>query len=119
MPTDVIMPQLGETVTEGTVSTWHKRVGDPIAEGETLFDVSTDKVDTEIPAPTAGILTQIFVEAGMTVGVGTRLAAIEPAGGAKSPAPAKAMPAAPPAPAPSAIAPRNSNAALPDRLPAT
>ena len=84
MPTDVIMPQLGETVTEGTVSAWHKRVGDPIAEGETLFDVSTDKVDTEIPAPTGGVLTQIFVEAGTTVGVGTCLASIEPAGGTKS-----------------------------------
>jgi 2-oxoglutarate dehydrogenase E2 component (dihydrolipoamide succinyltransferase) len=73
---DVIMPQLGETVKDGAISAWYKKVGEPVTEGETLFDVSTDKVDTEIPAPVSGILAEILVEAGSRVTVGTRLAVI-------------------------------------------
>jgi pyruvate/2-oxoglutarate dehydrogenase complex dihydrolipoamide acyltransferase (E2) component len=76
MATNVIMPQLGESVVEGTVSRWLKRVGDPVNEYDPLVEVSTDKVDTEIPAPATGILLQILVEAGSTVERGTPLAVI-------------------------------------------
>ena len=76
---DVIMPQLGETVTEGTVANWYKKVGDAIKADEPLFDVETDKVTTEIPAIASGVLKAILVEAGATVPVGTVLAVIEPA----------------------------------------
>src|SRR5690606_6261469 len=77
---DVLMPQLGETVTEGTVSTWHKQVGDRVEADEILLDVETDKVSMEIPAPSTGTLAQILVEAGETVAVGTVLAVVEVAG---------------------------------------
>ena len=77
---DVVMPQLGETVTEGTVTAWHKAAGDPVKANEVLFEVSTDKVDTEVPAPADGVLSEILVEAGATVPVGTRLAVIGGAG---------------------------------------
>ena len=77
---DVVMPQLGETVTEGTVTAWHKAAGDSVKADETLFEVSTDKVDTEVPAPADGVLSEILVEAGTTVPVGTRLAVIGGAG---------------------------------------
>lgn len=73
---DVKMPQLGETVAEGTVAKWFKQRGDNVTRGEALFEVSTDKVDTEIPAQTTGVLTQILVEEGQTVDVGTVLAVI-------------------------------------------
>jgi pyruvate/2-oxoglutarate dehydrogenase complex dihydrolipoamide acyltransferase (E2) component len=76
---DVIMPQLGETVTEGTVANWYKKVGDTVKADEPLFDVETDKVTTEIPAIANGVLKAILVEAGATVPVGTVLAVIEPA----------------------------------------
>ncbi|MDE0334085.1 MAG: 2-oxo acid dehydrogenase subunit E2 [Defluviicoccus sp.] len=77
---DVVMPQLGETVTEGTVIAWHKAAGEPVKANEVLFEVSTDKVDTEVPAPADGVLSEILVEAGATVPVGTRLAVIGGAG---------------------------------------
>ncbi len=70
------MPQLGETVTEGTITRWAKQVGDPIAEDEVLFEVSTDKVDSEVPSPVAGVVAEILVAEGETVDVGTRLAVI-------------------------------------------
>src|ERR1035437_3524415 len=73
---DVTMPQLGETVADGTVTKWFKKVGDSVVRGEVLFEVSTDKVDTEIPAQVDGILTAILVEEGVTVDVGTTLAVI-------------------------------------------
>jgi pyruvate dehydrogenase E2 component (dihydrolipoamide acetyltransferase) len=73
---NVTMPQLGETVADGTVTKWFKKVGDTVAKGEPLFEVSTDKVDTEIPAPTNGVLTAILVDEGVTVDVGTVLAVI-------------------------------------------
>ncbi len=73
------MPQLGETVKEGTVTAWHKQVGERVQEGEPLFEITTDKVDTEIPAPVSGVLRAIVVLAGQTVSVGTRLATIEEA----------------------------------------
>jgi 2-oxoglutarate dehydrogenase E2 component (dihydrolipoamide succinyltransferase) len=74
--TNVMMPQLGETVADGTVTRWLKSLGDMVTKGEPLFEVSTDKVDTEIPAPASGILSQILVDEGATVDVGTVLAVI-------------------------------------------
>jgi 2-oxoglutarate dehydrogenase E2 component (dihydrolipoamide succinyltransferase) len=74
---DVFMPQLGETVADGTVTKWFKNVGDTVTRGEPLFEVSTDKVDTEIPAQADGVLSEILVTAGTTVDVGTRLAVID------------------------------------------
>ncbi len=76
MPTKVIMPQLGESVVEGTVSKWLKKVGDQVAEFEPLLEVSTDKVDTEVPAPASGVLLQIYVPEGQTVERGVLLAMI-------------------------------------------
>jgi pyruvate dehydrogenase E2 component (dihydrolipoamide acetyltransferase) len=74
------MPQLGETVTEGTITKWMKQVGDPVEEDEVLFEVSTDKVDSEVPSPAAGVVSEILVPEGETVDVGTKLAVISPAG---------------------------------------
>jgi 2-oxoglutarate dehydrogenase E2 component (dihydrolipoamide succinyltransferase) len=79
---EIIMPQLGETVAEGTVSKWYKKVGDAIRADEVLFDVETDKVNTEIPSPVAGVLTEIRVAEGVTVKVGVVLAVITEAGAA-------------------------------------
>ncbi|MDG2233604.1 MAG: biotin/lipoyl-binding protein [Ilumatobacter sp.] len=73
---DIILPQLGETVTEGTITQWFKSVGDTVAEDEPLFEVSTDKVDTEVPSPVSGTLTEIRVEEGDTVDVGTVIAVV-------------------------------------------
>ncbi len=90
------MPQLGEAVTEGTVTKWLKAVGDTVARDEPLFEVSTDKVDSEVPSPADGVLTEILVAEGDTVDVGARLAVIGAAGAEPEVAPS----AAPPAPAP-------------------
>ncbi len=70
------MPQLGETVTEGTITKWLKQVGDPVAEDDVLFEVSTDKVDSEVPSPVTGYIAEILVSEGETVDVGTKLAVI-------------------------------------------
>ena len=79
------MPQLGETVTEGTITKWLKRVGDAVAEDEVLFEVSTDKVDSEVPSPVSGTVTEILVAEGETVPVGSKLAVIRGSrGGASS-----------------------------------
>ena len=77
MPVEVIMPRMGETVEEGTVNTWYTAAGDPITEGEPLLEIGTDKVDTEIPAPASGVLTEIRVAEGETVPVATVIAVIE------------------------------------------
>ena len=77
---DVVMPQLGETVAEGTVTKWHKKIGDAIKADEALFDVETDKVSTEIPALASGVIAEILVQEGTTAKVGTRLAVIREAG---------------------------------------
>ena len=93
---DVIMPQLGETVAEGIVTRWYKKVGDNVKADETLFDVETDKVSTEIPAPVGGVIAQILVEEGVTAKVGARLAVIREAGvAATSPAAEAALHSAP------------------------
>lgn len=99
--TDVVLPALGESVTEGTVTRWLKEVGEEVAEDEPLLEVSTDKVDTEIPSPVAGVLLEIVVGEDETAEVGARLAVI----GAPGAAPAAAAPAAPAAPAAAAPAP--------------
>lgn len=83
---DIIMPQLGETVAEGTVTKWYKKVGDAVKADETLFDVETDKVSTEIPSPVAGVVDQILVQEGVTAKVGVTLAVIREAGVAAKPA---------------------------------
>jgi 2-oxoglutarate dehydrogenase E2 component (dihydrolipoamide succinyltransferase) len=92
---DITMPQLGETVTEGTITKWHKAVGDPVKEDEILFEVSTDKVDSEVPSPISGYVTEILVNEGETVDVGARLAVVSTEapsadGGKGAPEPAEA-----------------------------
>jgi 2-oxoglutarate dehydrogenase E2 component (dihydrolipoamide succinyltransferase) len=89
---EITLPQLGETVTEGTITRWFKKIGDTVAADEPLFEVSTDKVDTEVPSPIAGVLTEIRVAEGDTVAVGTVIAVVGDAGSA--PAPAAATPSA-------------------------
>src|ERR1700728_1826553 len=109
MSVSVLMPQLGESVTEGTVTRWLKKEGEQVTADEPLLEVSTDKVDTEIPAPASGILRGIVVDEDETVAVGAQLAVIEdadapaatPAPAAPAPEPAASAPetpAAPPAP---------------------
>jgi pyruvate dehydrogenase E2 component (dihydrolipoamide acetyltransferase) len=90
---DVTMPQLGETVTEGTITKWFKQVGDTVKADEPLFEVSTDKVDTEVPSPTAGVLTEIRAAEGDLVQVGGVIAVIGEAGAAPAAAPAAPAPA--------------------------
>ena len=107
MAVDVIMPQMGESIFEGTITKWLKKPGDKIERDEPLFEISTDKVDAEIPSPSAGVLKEIKVNEGQTVPIQTIVAVIDAAGGAASaaapaPAPAKAeaaKPASAPAPA--------------------
>src|SRR5688572_22129857 len=105
---DVIMPQMGESIAEGTLSKWIKKVGDAVKRDEPIFEISTDKVDAEIPAPTAGILAEILVQEGQTVAINTIVARIETdaSAAASAPAPAAAAPApaTPAAPAPAAPA---------------
>ena len=128
MSVSVTMPQLGESVTEGTVTRWLKKEGEHVTADEPLLEVSTDKVDTEIPAPASGILRGIVVDEDETVAVGAQLAMIEDAdesagGGAPAaapPAPEAAAPSAPaaqPAPEPAAPvpAPRRPTAGYPRR----
>jgi pyruvate dehydrogenase E2 component (dihydrolipoyllysine-residue acetyltransferase) len=129
---DVIMPQMGESIFEGTITKWLKKAGDKIERDEPLFEISTDKVDAEIPSPAAGVLKEIKVNEGQTVPINTVVAVIEGAGAATSapaPAPAKAE-AAKPAPAPASAkdeapqiaasqAPRAAVASPAPRLPAS
>ena len=77
MPTNVLMPQLGESVTEGTIVRWKKRVGETVIRDEILFEISTDKVDAEIPSPSNGILNEILVKEGETVPVDSVVAVID------------------------------------------
>ncbi|MEP6691332.1 MAG: dihydrolipoamide acetyltransferase family protein [Gemmatimonadaceae bacterium] len=90
---DVIMPQMGESIAEGTVSRWLKKVGDTVKRDEPMFEISTDKVDAEIPAPAAGTLAEILVQEGQTVAVQTIVARLETEAGAMAVAPAAATPA--------------------------
>jgi 2-oxoglutarate dehydrogenase E2 component (dihydrolipoamide succinyltransferase) len=90
--TEVPMPQMGESITEGTITKWLKNVGDSVERDEPLFEISTDKVDAEIPSPAAGVLTEIKVEAGATVGINTIVAVIGGGAGKPAAAPAVAAP---------------------------
>jgi pyruvate dehydrogenase E2 component (dihydrolipoamide acetyltransferase) len=101
---DVIMPQMGESIAEGTLSRWIKKQGDAVKRDEPIFEISTDKVDAEIPAPAAGVLAEILVNEGQTVAVQTVVATIETEAGAVAAAPAPAAPP-PPSPAPARPAP--------------
>ena len=108
MATDVVMPQMGESIFEGTITKWLKKPGDKVERDEPLFEISTDKVDAEIPSPSAGVLREIKVNEGQTVPIQTVVAVIDVAGSAAAapaPAPAPVKAAAPPAPAAAAPAP--------------
>src|ERR671931_573880 len=85
---DVVMPQMGESIAEGTLSKWLKKVGDSVKRDEPMFEISTDKVDAEIPAPSSGTLAEILVQEGQTVPVSTVVARLETEVGAKITAPA-------------------------------
>src|SRR3954469_4925929 len=108
MATDVIMPQMGESIFEGTITKWLKKPGEQVQRDEPLFEISTDKVDAEIPAPASGVLKEIKVTEGTTVQVNTVVGVIDAAGAAASAAP----PAKKPAPAQSAPEPAKSAATL-------
>src|SRR5580698_3757074 len=84
MPTDVVMPQMGESITEGTITKWLKKPGDAIQRDEPLFEISTDKVDAEIPSPSAGTLKEIKIAEGTTVQINTIVCTIEESGSAAS-----------------------------------
>ncbi len=106
MRVDVVMPQMGESIAEGTISKWLKQVGDPVDRDEPIFEISTDKVDAEIPSPAAGVVVEIRGKEGDTVEVNVVVAVIETDGtaeisaGAPDPKPeAKSEPAPAPAPA--------------------
>jgi pyruvate dehydrogenase E2 component (dihydrolipoamide acetyltransferase) len=123
MPTDIVMPQMGESIFEGTITKWLKKPGDKVQRDEPLFEISTDKVDAEIPAPASGILQDIKVVEGNTVQVNTVVGTIAGEGesAAPAPAPSKASasvpvsPATPPSSAPSSPSVANSPAAEPAR----
>lgn len=104
MPTDVIMPQMGESIFEGTITRWLKKPGDAVAQDEPLFEISTDKVDAEIPSPAAGVLTEIKVAQGATVVVNTVVAVIGGESVLPAPAPLVSAEVAQSAPAPPSAA---------------
>src|SRR5580692_10119018 len=100
---DVVMPQMGESIVEGTLTKWLKKAGEHVERDEPLFEISTDKVDTEIPSPSAGILAEVLVEEGKTVAINAIVGRIQdgaaaPAASASAPAPAPAPQAPTPAP---------------------
>jgi len=120
--TDVVMPQMGESIVEGTLTKWLKKAGEHVDRDEPLFEISTDKVDTEIPSPTAGVLKEVLVEEGKTVAISTVVGRIEEGAGngASAPAAAKAAPspaAAKPAPEPPAAKAPAAPAPEPEPLP--
>src|SRR2546429_5656448 len=131
MAVDIVMPQMGESMFEGTITRWLKKPGDKVERDEPLFEISTDKVDAEIPSPSAGILKEIKVGEGQTVPIQTVVGVIDAAGSAvaspstpapaKTPPPAKApsaLPAASPSPKPPPVAPRPGPASHPSAPPA-
>ena len=126
--TDVPMPQMGESIAEGTLTRWFKQAGDTVERDEPLFEISTDKVDAEVPAPASGVLAEIIVEEGATVEVNTVVARIGEAGAASAappaptpaaaPEPVAAAPAAAPTPVPVPPPPAPAPAAVPAAAPA-
>jgi pyruvate dehydrogenase E2 component (dihydrolipoamide acetyltransferase) len=115
MPTDVVMPQMGESIFEGTITKWLKKPGDKVQRDEPLFEISTDKVDAEIPAPASGTLQEIKVSEGNTVQVNTVVGVIGDGNGVSAPAPAKS---AAPAAAPAATASAKKEVPAPPPVPA-
>ena len=115
MPTNVIMPQMGESIAEGTITKWMKKVGEHVDRDEPLFEISTDKVDAEIPSPSAGVLKEIKIPEGQTVPIQTVVAVIDGTGSAAASAPAAA---ATPAPAPAAAKPAEPVPSAPAPAPA-
>ncbi|MGB2779352.1 MAG: dihydrolipoamide acetyltransferase family protein, partial [Candidatus Acidiferrum sp.] len=113
MATDVVMPQMGESIFEGTITKWLKKPGDKVERDEPLFEISTDKVDAEIPSPSAGVLKEIKVNEGQTVPIQTVVAVIDGAGSAAAAAPASA-----PAPAKAAVPAATTTAPSPAARPA-
>ena len=115
--TDVVMPQMGESIVEGTLTKWLKKPGEHVERDEPLFEISTDKVDTEIPSPAAGVLKEVLVEEGKTVAISTVVGRIEEGAGngasAPAPAAAKPAPAAPPLATPPPAAPPAASASAP------
>ena len=114
---DVLMPQMGESITEGTMSRWIKKLGEPVKRDEPIFEISTDKVDAEIPAPNAGVLAEVLVTEGQTVAVGTIVARIETDGSAAIAAPVASKSMAPAAVAP-VVEPAKPVAVKPTAAPA-
>jgi pyruvate dehydrogenase E2 component (dihydrolipoamide acetyltransferase) len=124
MPTDVVMPQMGESITEGTITKWLKKPGDTIQRDEPLFEISTDKVDAEIPSPSAGTLKEIKIAEGATVQINTVVATIDEAGsgaasGASASSPAETETAAAPAADSATPAAVDTPAAVQDNAPTT
>jgi len=120
MAVDVVMPQMGESIFEGTITKWLKKPGDKVERDEPLFEISTDKVDAEIPSPSAGVLKEIKIAEGQTVPIQTIVAVIDGAGSAaaSAPAPASAPAKAAPAPIPAAAKPAAPAPAAPVSAPA-
>src|ERR1700722_4078807 len=120
MAVDIVMPQMGESIFEGTITKWLKKPGDKVERDEPLFEISTDKVDAEIPSPSAGVLKEIKVGEGKTVPIQTVVGVIDAAGdgagAAKSAAPAQ-VPASAPKAAEPARAPASAPAARPQIVP--
>src|SRR5881275_2592118 len=119
---DVVMPQMGVSVSEGTITRWLKQQGEQVEADEPLLEISTDKVDTEVPSPGSGTLTQILVQEGETVDVGTKLGQIGGSAAEEAPAPATAeaaaeVDAASPAETPAPTAPEPSAAPAPSAAP--
>jgi len=107
----VVLPEMGESVTEGSVTSWRKKLGDFVQAGEALVDVTTDKVDVEVPSPAAGKITKVLVEEGKTIRVGAPLAEIDTAASADGKAQALKADVAPPASPPAASPPAPAQAA--------
>src|SRR5436190_16690664 len=116
-PIDVVMPQMGVSVSEGTITKWLKQEGEPIAADEPLLEISTDKVDTEVPSPGEGVVQQILVQEGETVDVGTKLAVIAPDGAEAPVAEPQAPETAEPEPEAAAEAPAPEPEAEPEPTP--
>src|SRR5438445_2426770 len=115
MATDVVMPQMGESIFEGTITKWLKKPGDKVQRDEPLFEISTDKVDAEIPAPAAGVLKEIKVKEGATVQVNTVVGVIDAEGSGAAVAPQQPQQLA----APPKAAPQADGAPAGQQLPAT
>src|SRR5580692_11150669 len=122
--TDVVMPQMGESIVEGTLTKWLKKAGDHVERDEPLFEISTDKVDTEIPSPSAGVLAEVLVQEGSTVGINAIVGRISDGASAPAPAPQQVVsapptpaPVAAPAPAPIAAGPAWTPVAAPPAAP--